>query len=104
MSPRKEIKMYTHVSPAQYEKLKQFGKDKGIATIARCIMFLIYNYHPTEVIEDYSFNRQDCKVIGLTLSESEKQKINELMGKYGITKGSTFIRSWVYTFFLQSGQ
>ena len=98
---KKHNQVWTAVTPHLHNKLKEYATDNNLAaTRAKMVMYILYNYRPKELLEDYNFRSEDGKTISIKVSDDELKYIENLAGEYGVTI-SRLLRSMVYTYFLE---
>ncbi len=96
---KKEKQVWTAVTPYIHKRLKEYANThKLAATRAKMVMYILYNYKPDKLLEDYSFRSKEGKTINIKVSDDEFEYIQNLAEKYGMTI-SRLLRSMVYTYF-----
>ncbi|AEM79520.1 hypothetical protein [Thermoanaerobacter wiegelii] len=96
---RKPHQIWALVSPAMHKKLKEYAvQNKIAATRAKMIMYILYNFHPDQLLEDYTFQSKTGKMVNIKVSDVELEYIKSLAQRYNLTI-SRLLRNMVYTFF-----
>jgi hypothetical protein len=96
---KKKNEIWTVVTPQMHRKLKEYAEENKIAaTRAKMIMYILYNFHPKELLEDYTFRTKEGKMINIKVSDAELSYIQGLAKKYNVTI-SRLLRNMVYTYF-----
>jgi len=87
------------VTPQIHQKLKEFAEENKIAsTRAKMLMYILYNFHPEHLLEDYTFRSKEGKMINIKVSNAELSYIENLAKKYNVTI-SRLLRNMAYTYF-----
>ncbi|SEF62493.1 hypothetical protein SAMN05660865_00627 [Caloramator fervidus] len=96
---RKPHQIWALVSPAMHRKLKEYAVENKIAsTRAKMIMYILYNFHPANLLEDYTFQSKSGKMVNIKVSDAELEYIKSLAQRYNVTI-SRLLRNMVYTYF-----
>ena len=96
---RKPHQIWSLVSPAMHKKLKEYAVENQIAsTRAKMIMYILYNFHPDQLLEDYTFQSKVGKMVNIKVSDAELEYIKSLAQRYNVTI-SRLLRNIVYTYF-----
>lgn len=96
---RKPHQIWALVSPAMHRKLKEYAVENKIAsTRAKMIMYILYNFHPDQLLEDYTFQSKVGKMVNIKVSDVELEYIKNLAQRYNVTI-SRLLRNMVYTYF-----
>lgn len=96
---RKPHQIWALVSPAMHKKLKEYAVENQIAsTRAKMIMYILYNFHPDQLLEDYTFQSRVGKMVNIKVSDVELEYIKNLAQRYNVTI-SRLLRNIVYTYF-----
>ncbi len=96
---KKTNEIWTVVTPQMHLRLKQYAEENKIAaTRAKMIMYILYNFHPVQLLEDYTFRTKEGKMINIKVSENELSYIESLAKKHNVTI-SRLLRNMVYTYF-----
>jgi len=96
---RKPHQIWALVSPAMHKKLKEYAVENQIAsTRAKMIMYILYNFHPDQLLEDYTFQSRVGKMVNIKVSDVELEYIKNLAQRYNVTI-SRLLRNMVYTYF-----
>jgi hypothetical protein len=96
---KKTNEIWTVVTPQIHQKLKEFAEENKIAsTRAKMLMYILYNFHPEQLLEDYTFRSKEGKMINIKVSDAELSYIENLAKKYNVTI-SRLLRNMAYTYF-----
>lgn len=96
---KKTNEIWTVVTPNMHKKLKEYAEENKIAaTRAKMIMYILYNFRPGQLLEDYTFRTREGKMINIKVSDAELSYIESLAQKYNVTI-SRLLRNMVYTYF-----
>ena len=96
---RKPHQIWALVSPAMHKKLKEYAVENQIAsTRAKMIMYILYNFHPDQLLEDYTFQSKVGRMVNIKVSDAELEYIKSLAQRYNVTI-SRLLRNMVYTYF-----
>ena len=96
---KKTNEIWTVVTPQMHRKLKEYAEENKIAaTRAKMIMYILYNFNPKQLLEDYTFRTKEGKMINIKVSDTELAYIENLAQKYNVTI-SRLLRNMVYTYF-----
>lgn len=96
---KKKNEIWTVVTPQMHRRLKEYAEQNKIAaTRAKMIMYILYNFHPKELLEDYTFRTKEGKMINIKVSDAELSYIENLAKKHNVTI-SRLLRNMVYTYF-----
>ncbi|WP_422448096.1 hypothetical protein [Thermoanaerobacterium sp. DL9XJH110] len=96
---KKTNEIWTVVTPQMHRKLKEYAEENKIAaTRAKMIMYILFHFHPKQLLEDYTFRTKEGKMINIKVSETELSYIENLAQKYNVTI-SRLLRNMVYTYF-----
>lgn len=96
---KKKKQIWTMVTPQMHRKLKEYAEQHKIAaTRAKMIMYILYHFHPEQLLEDYTFRSKEGKMINIKVSDAEMEHIESLANKYNVTI-SRLLRNMVYTYF-----
>jgi hypothetical protein len=102
MDKKKQI--WTAVTPQLHSKLKDYGlKNKLAATRSKMVMYILQNYRPKQLLEDYTFISKEGKMINIKVNSQEVVLVEELAHKYGL-KTSRLLRNMAYTYFRDKGE
>lgn len=100
---KKPHQIWALVSPAMHKKLKEYAVENQIAsTRAKMIMYILYNFHPDQLLEDYTFQSRVGKMVNIKVSDVELEYIKNLAQRYNVTI-SRLLRNMVYTYFRSIG-
>jgi predicted DNA binding CopG/RHH family protein len=87
------------LTPEMHKKLKEYAVENQIAsTRAKMIMYIIYNFHPDQLLEDYTFQSKTGKMVNIKVSDTELEYIKNLAQRYNVAI-SRLLRNIVYTYF-----
>jgi p-aminobenzoyl-glutamate transporter AbgT len=101
---KKPHQIWALVSPAMHKKLKEYAVENQIAsTRAKMIMYILYNFHPDQLLEDYTFQSRVGKMVNIKVSDVELEYIKNLAQRYNVTI-SRLLRNMVYTYFHSMGE
>lgn len=101
---KKEKEIWTVVTPQMHRKLKEYAEENKIAaTRAKMIMYILYNFRPEQLLEDYTFRTREGKMINIKVSDAELSYIEGLAQKYNVTI-SRLLCNMVYTYFSTLGK
>ena len=89
-------KISVMMSPKLHQQLKEYGEKIGIKTRSRTILYILFQDAPDRIQDDYFYSSADSKLIILSLSENEMDRVTELKGMYNLPI-SELVRSLVYT-------
>lgn len=82
-----------------HRRLKEYvEEDKIAATRAKMIIYILYNFHPEQLLEDYTFRTRKGKMIKIKVSDAELSYVEGLIKKHNMTI-SRLLRNMVYTYF-----
>lgn len=96
---KKEKEIWTVVSPKIHRLLKEYAKQNQLAsTRAKMIMYILYHFHPEQLLEDYTFQSSTGKMINIKVSDAELSYIQNLAKKHNVTI-SRLLRNMAYTYF-----
>jgi len=96
---KKENQIWTVVSPRMHTLLKEYARQNQLAsTRAKMVMYILYHFHPQELLEDYTFQSRTGKMINIKVSETELLYVQSLAQRYNVTI-SRLLRNMVYTYF-----
>jgi len=96
---KKTNEIWTVVTPQMHQKLKEYCEEKKIAsTRAKMIMYILFHFNPTQLLEDYTFRTKEGKMINIRVSDQELEYIKNLAKKHNMTI-SRLLRNMVYTYF-----
>ncbi|MDK2821472.1 MAG: hypothetical protein PWP31_1437 [Clostridia bacterium] len=96
---KKQNQIWTAVTPQMHKKLKEYAQENQIAsTRAKMIMYILYHFHPEELLEDYTFQTKTGKMINIKVSDTELKYIEKLAQKHNVSI-SRLLRNMVYTYF-----
>lgn len=96
---KKTNQIWTVVTPQTHRKLKKFAEENKIAsTRAKMLMYILYNFHPEQLLEDYTFRSKEGKMLNIKVSDAELSYIENLAKKYNVTT-SRLLRNMAYTYF-----
>jgi len=96
---RKPHQIWALINPKMHRKLKEYAVENHLAsTRAKMIMYILYNFHPEELLEDYTFQSRTGKMINIKVSDAELEYIKSLAQRYNVTI-SRLLRNMVYTYF-----
>jgi hypothetical protein len=97
---KKENEIWTVVTPKMHKLLKEYAQQNQLAsTRAKMILYILYHFHPEQLLEDYTFQSRTGKMINIKVSDAELSYIKELAKRYNVTI-SRLLRNMVYTFFI----
>lgn len=83
---KKPHQIWALVSPAMHKKLKEYAVENQIAsTRAKMIMYILYNFHPDQLLEDYTFQSRVGKMVNIKVSDVELEYIKNLAQRYNVT-------------------
>lgn len=101
---KKTNEIWTVVTPQMHRKLKEYAEENKIAaTRSKMIMYILYNFHPDQLLEDYTFQSKTGKMINIKVSDVELDYIKNLAQRYKVTI-SRLLRNMVYTYFTYVGK
>ncbi|HHW58049.1 MAG TPA: hypothetical protein GXX15_10410 [Clostridia bacterium] len=96
---KKTNEIWTVVTPQMHRRLKEYAEENKIAaTRSKMIMYILYNFHPKQILEDYTFRTKEGKMINIKVSDAELSYIENLAKKHNVTI-SRLLRNMVYTYF-----
>ncbi|MDI3311449.1 MAG: hypothetical protein QJR05_08505 [Thermoanaerobacterium sp.] len=96
---RKPNQVWALLTPEMHKILKEYAiQNKVASTRAKMIMYILYNFHPDQLLEDYTFQSKTGKMINIKVSDVELSYIQGLAKKYNVTI-SRLLRNIVYTYF-----
>ena len=96
---KKTNEIWTVITPQMHQKLKEYCEEKKIAsTRAKLIMYILFHFHPTQLLEDYTFRTKEGKMVNIKVSDQELEYVKNLARKYNVTI-SRLLRNMVYTYF-----
>lgn len=94
---RKPHQIWALINPKMHRKLKEYAVENHLAS-TRANMYILYNFHPEELLEDYTFQSRTGKMINIKVSDAELEYIKSLAQRYNVTI-SRLLRNMVYTYF-----
>lgn len=96
---KKPHQIWALLTPEMHKKLKEYAVENQIAsTRAKMIMYIIYNFHPDQLLEDYTFQSKTGKMVNIKVSDTELEYIKNLAQRYNVAI-SRLLRNIVYTYF-----
>lgn len=96
---KKTNEIWTVVTPQMHRRLKEYGEENKIAaTRAKMIMYILFHFHPRQLLEDYTFRTKEGKMVNIKVSDTELAYIENLAQKYNVTI-SRLLRNMAYTYF-----
>jgi hypothetical protein len=96
---KKTNEIWTVVTPQMHRRLKDYGEENKIAaTRAKMIMYILFHFHPRQLLEDYTFRTKEGKMVNIKVSDTELAYIENLAQKYNVTI-SRLLRNMAYTYF-----
>ena len=100
----KKEQIWTAVTPRLHAKLKEYGMNNNLAaTRSKMVMFILQNYRPKQLLEDYTFISKEAKMINIKVNKQEMILVEELAVKYGL-KTSRLLRNMAYTYLKDKGE
>ncbi|MGB9812858.1 MAG: hypothetical protein ACPLRZ_01335 [Thermovenabulum sp.] len=100
---KKQYQIWALLTPEMHKKLKEYAVENQIAsTRAKMIMYILYNFHPDQLLEDYTFQSKTGKMVNIKVSDAELEYIKSLAQRYNVTI-SRLLRNMVYTYFRSIG-
>ncbi len=93
------FQIWALISPEMHKKLKKYAVENHLAsTRAKMIMYILYNFHPDQLLEDYTFQSKVGRMVNIKVSDAELEYIKSLAQRYNVTI-SRLLRNMVYTYF-----
>ena len=90
-------------TPKCYAALKEeVGNEKRYSTLTKHMMWIIQNYKPETVLEDYTFQTSSCLKAVISLNDKEYNAISAAAEEEGVVPGR-YIRNLIYTYFRHQG-
>lgn len=95
--------MWFSLSEKVYSVMKDYALKAGLPKVrSKFILYVFFNYTPSELLRDFSFTNETRKMVCAKVSKAEANKIEALAGRYDRTV-SALARDMLYTFLKENG-